>query len=119
MKNLTTILIAIIIVAGVSYLSLRSPNTPKEVNTDTKVMVTKKNTNTSEGVKEFTRLLITKVLKVEGEVDTEDRLRLENEIRSIGDEKLLALWQTFVSSKTQADAEKNLWNLFEGLIERM
>ncbi|MDD2758651.1 MAG: hypothetical protein PHD72_04810 [Patescibacteria group bacterium] len=56
----------------------------------------------------FLQTFIQKVIRSEGEVSFETRLKLENEVRDLGDDKILAQWQAFVNSQTEAEAQKNV-----------
>ena len=71
------------------------------------------------GVLEFSKLFIAKVLKAETEVDFETRLKLENQIRNLKDEKLLSQWIAFVESQTETEAQENVKNLLEMLINKI
>ncbi len=74
---------------------------------------------TNEKVLEFTKLFIGSVLKAKTEVDFETRLGLENTVRNLGDEEILAQWQKFTESKTETDAQKEVKNLLAMLISKI
>ena len=57
---------------------------------------------------DFTRLFIKKVLEAEEEVSFEDRLKLENAVRDLENDLILAKWQIFVNSKTEDDAQEEV-----------
>lgn len=78
-----------------------------------------KNQQTSEKVLEFTKLFVEKVLKAEKEVDFETRLKLENAVRNLGDEEILAQWNRFIDSKTEADAQNEVKNLLAMLVGKI
>ncbi|MFA5877789.1 MAG: hypothetical protein WC845_00195 [Candidatus Staskawiczbacteria bacterium] len=67
----------------------------------------------------FTRLFVTKVLKAQGEVSFEDRLQLENAIREINNKALLDQWQRFIDSATEEQAQAEVKNLLEMLINKV
>ncbi|MFH1661922.1 MAG: hypothetical protein ABIA02_02405 [Candidatus Falkowbacteria bacterium] len=67
----------------------------------------------------FAQLFIVKVLKAEGEVSFEDRLKLENAIRDLADDKILTQWNTFVESQTEEQAQEEVKNLLEMLINKI
>lgn len=67
----------------------------------------------------FTKLFITKVLKAEGEVPFEDRLQLENAVRDINDKKIFDQWQKFINAKTSLEAQIEVKNLLEILINKI
>lgn len=67
----------------------------------------------------FTKFFIEKVLKTESEVDFETRLKLENAVRDLNDQKILAQWQKFVDSKTENEAQQEVKNLLELLVNKI
>lgn len=73
----------------------------------------------NEKILGFARLFITKVLKTEGEVSFEDRLKLENAIRDINDKAIFDQWQEFVNSESQIQAQIAVKNLLELLITKI
>ncbi|MEW5907862.1 MAG: hypothetical protein AB1643_01630 [Patescibacteria group bacterium] len=117
MRNTKTLYIIILILAvaliilGINYLNLQN-----ELRA-TKVLL--QSQKESQKILEFTKLFIEKVLKAETEVDFETRLKLENAIRNLGDEEILSQWQKFTESKTEADAQTELKNLLELLINKI
>ncbi len=118
MENRKTIFIIIILILlagnvflGVQYISL----TTKLRQTQT-VLETQK---TNDKVLEFTQLFIAKVLKAKSEVDFETRLKLENAVRNLGDEEILARWSKFIESKTEATAQEEVKNLLEMLVNKI
>ncbi len=68
---------------------------------------------------DFTSLFIQKVLKANQEVDFETRLSLENSVRDLKDEEIIAQWQNFVGSKTEADAQESVKDLLEVLVSKV
>jgi len=73
----------------------------------------------NEKVLDFTKLFIKEVLKAEKEIDLETRLKLETAVRDLGDEEILNQWQKFVNSKTEAEAQIEVKNLLELLIDKI
>lgn len=67
----------------------------------------------------FTSLFIKKVLQAEREVDFETRLSLENAVRDLKDEEIMAQWQNFVSSKTEGDAQTSVKSLLGMLVSKI
>ena len=67
----------------------------------------------------FTRMFVDKVIKSNGEVDFDTRLKLENSIRNINDEKILAEWKDFIDSKTEVEAQNNVRDLLSILMARL
>lgn len=73
----------------------------------------------NEPVLSFTKFFIEKVLKAEKEVDFETRLELESSVRKLDDEGILVQWQKFVDSKTEAEAQQEVKNLLELLVNKI
>lgn len=67
----------------------------------------------------FAKLFINQVLKAEKEIDFETRLKLENAVRSIGDEEILIQWQKFIESKTETEAQTGVKNLLDLLVDKI
>ena len=74
---------------------------------------------TNEKVIEFTKIFIEKVLKGKGEVSFEDRIKLENAVRDIGDEGILKQWQEFIDSESSEQAQEECKDLISILIGRI
>jgi len=67
----------------------------------------------------FASMFIKKVLQANTEVDFETRLTLENAIRDLDDEEVMAEWQNFTSSKTERDAQNSVKKLLGLLISKI
>lgn len=67
----------------------------------------------------FSRLFIEKVLKAEGEVSFEERLKLENAVRDLNDSEVLVQWEKFTGSKTEAIAQQEVKNLLSLLVNKI
>ena len=107
--------IILILLAGNVFLGSRYIAGQKELR-ETQAVLTNQKIN--ERTLEFTKLFITKVLKAEAEVDFDTRLQLENAVRDIGDEEILAQWQKFTESKTETEAQEQTKNLLSVLVEK-
>jgi len=70
-------------------------------------------------VLDFSKLFIEKVLKAEEEINFEDRLKLENTVRNLNDEEILAQWNKFLKSKDELEAQREVKNLLELLINKI
>ena len=73
----------------------------------------------NEKILSFSKLFVTKVLKTEGDVSFEDRLKLENAIRDINDKAIFNQWQEFVNSESQIQAQIAVKDLLELLITKI
>lgn len=67
----------------------------------------------------FTKLFIDQVLKAEKEIDFETRLKLENAVRNLDDEEILAQWNKFIESKTETEAQTGVKNLLDLLVGKI
>lgn len=68
---------------------------------------------------DFTRLFISKVLKNKQEVTLPERLQLENAILDLKDEQIANIWNNFKNSKTDSEAQKNVTELLEALMNKI
>jgi hypothetical protein len=73
----------------------------------------------NEKVLDFTNFFIKELLKSEGEVDFEVRLKLENLVRSLDDQEILAQWNNFTNSQTEIESQNQVKNLLELLINKI
>ena len=64
-------------------------------------------------------MFIKDVLQADKEVDFETRLKLENAVRDLKDQEILAGWQSFIDSKTEQDAQSNVKKLLGILISKI
>jgi len=119
MENKKRILIIIIIgalVIGNTFFALNYFTVSKELAT-AKATETKMELNTK--VIDFTSLFIKKVLQANTEVDFDTRLSLENAVRGLNDDEIMAEWQNFTNSKTEADAQNSVKKLLGILIDKI
>ena len=66
----------------------------------------------------FLQMFIKQVLKSEKEVNFETRLKLENSVRELNDDKILAQWQKFVNSQNETEAQGNVKELLDLLVDK-
>lgn len=76
-------------------------------------------TELNQKIISFASLFIKKVLQADKEVDFETRLSLENAVRELKDEEIMAEWQNFIGSKTEAEAQNSVKKLLEILINKI
>lgn len=67
---------------------------------------------------EFLDLFIKKVLKAKEEIDFETKILLENKIRELNDKKILDVWNKFINSKNETEAQNNVKDLLEIIVEK-
>jgi hypothetical protein len=116
LSNLFWLILVLILLAGnvfwgVKYFSLQREFQETEAGLETQ--------KTNEKVLEFTKFFIEKVLKAKTKVDFETRLKLENAVRNLDDEEILAQWQKFTESQTEAEAQEQVKNLLEMLVNKI
>ena len=109
-------LVILILLAGNVFFGVKYFASQKEIQQIQPALETQK---TNEKVLDFTKLFIEQVLKAETEVDFETRLKLENAVRNLGDEEILAQWQKFTESKTEIEAQEEVKNLLEMLVGKI
>jgi len=78
-----------------------------------------KTENQVEGVISFMDMFIDDVLRAEGEIDFETRLKLESSVRALEDEQVLLRWQAFTGAETEKDAQDAVKELLGVLSERI
>lgn len=70
-------------------------------------------------VSKFMKLFIDKVLSTNGTITFEDRVKLESDVRALGDESVVKQWEVFVASKDSNDAQKSAVLLMSILMNKM
>jgi len=115
-KPKTILIIILILLAGNVFLGVKYISLVKELRQTQTVLQTQ---TTNEKVLEFSKLFIKEVLKAETEVNFDTRLKLETAVRNLGDEEILNQWQKFVDSKTEAEAQEEVKNLLEMLVNKV
>ncbi|MCX6713320.1 MAG: hypothetical protein NTY66_03895 [Candidatus Vogelbacteria bacterium] len=77
------------------------------------------NQETNAQVVTFTRLFINDVLKAHGEVVFDKRLELENAVRALKDQTILAQWGKFINAKDELTAQTEVKNLLGMLVDKI
>ena len=67
----------------------------------------------------FMKLFIDKVLNPEVEISYEDRVKMEADVRGIGDSLITKQWETFVSSQTAQESQDSAVKLMSMLSSKM
>lgn len=104
---LVALLLAGNIFFGVRYLAFRKQLIELQENLQQQEINTK--------VLSFGKLFIEKILRSDEEISFDDRLILENAVRGLNDENILDIWQKFVDSQTEEQAQENVRDLLESL----
>lgn len=108
------LLILVLILAGSNIYFVKSYLSLKE-----KAFCQKEVLPFNKKALDFLKLFVKEVLKAEKEVDFETRLKLENSVREIGDKEVLEIWQKFVESQTEEEAQRNVKDLLEILAKKI
>jgi len=106
---------ALLLVGMIAVLFCYSSTKSELLAAQSLVMKQQHNQKTTQ----FLQMFVKQVIKSDTEVDFETRLKLENAVRELKDEKVLAEWQKFVQSKTEVEAQSNVKNLLEVLIDKI
>jgi hypothetical protein len=67
----------------------------------------------------FMKLFIDKVLGTNGTISFEDRVKLESDIRTLGDTAIITQWESFVASTDSENAQQNAVKLMSMLASKM
>ena len=118
MRNKKTIFFSIIalLLATNVFFGFQYVNLQKEFK-QTQAQLAAQRTN--EKVLVFIKLFVGEVLQSDEEVDFETRLLLENSVRAIGDEEILAQWRSFTESTTEVQAQGEVKNLLVLLVRKL
>ena len=68
---------------------------------------------------QFMKFFIDKVLGTNGTISFEDRVKLESDIRDLGDDTLVKQWEVFVASPDSETAQQSAVRLMSMLANRM
>ena len=110
------VLILLTLMVGNFFFALRYYSALKEIEGTKMVLATQRY---NEKTINFLKMFIKRVIKSEKEVDFETRLKLENSVRELDDPQILDQWQKFVSSQTEAEAQKNVKELLDLLVDKV
>ena len=115
-KRVILIIILGILLIGDVFFGLKYYQASKELE---ELRSGRENAEFNSQIIDFTSLFINKVLQADKEVDFETRLSLENAVRALKDEEIMAEWQDFISSKTEKEAQDNVKKLLGTLMNKM
>jgi len=73
----------------------------------------------NDRVLHFADLFVSKVLRAEGEISFEERLKIENAVRETQDPEILAQWEKFVGAKTEQVAREEIKNLLQLIVDKI
>ena len=115
--KLVTNILLLVLVAGNLYLGVQYTQTIKR--DDAKLQAETQKTDERLKTSKFLKLFIDKVLSTNGEISFEDRVKLEADVRALGDESLVKQWENFVASKDSTEAQKTAVLLMSMLMNKM
>lgn len=115
-KRLALIILIITLLAGDIFFGWSFLNQSKELQA---LRQSQSGGTVNEKILNFTKMFIKKVLQAETEVDFETRLVLENAVRELKDAEIMAAWQDFTKSKTEAEAQDAVKKLLGILVEKI
>lgn len=70
-------------------------------------------------ISKFMKLFVDKVLGTNGTISFEDRVKLEADVRGLGDESVVKQWEVFTTSEDSDTAQKNAVLLMSILMNKM
>ncbi|OGZ68748.1 MAG: hypothetical protein A3D44_02005 [Candidatus Staskawiczbacteria bacterium RIFCSPHIGHO2_02_FULL_42_22] len=73
----------------------------------------------NDTVANFADLFIAKVLRANGEISFEDRLKIENAVRDTEDKDIYDQWQKFVGAGTEAEGREEIKNLLQLIVDKL
>jgi len=111
---LTTVIL--LLIAGNVFLGYEYLTAEKQLQQSQGGLETQK---LNSKILDFSKLFIKQVLEAQGEIDFETRLKLENAVRDLGDNEILAQWEKFTGSKTELEAQDNVKSLLELLVNKI
>lgn len=115
-KSLIFIVVIGLLIVGNIYLASNYSSSSKELSA---VKKENESFHKNDKVISFARLFIDNVLKSGKEVDFDTRLKLENAVRAIKDDEILAEWNNFTKSQTEADAQIEVKKLLDLLMKKI
>lgn len=115
-RKLALTVVTVVLAFLIAYLSVSNLSQARQLHQLRSELAAQK---TNVKVINFIDLFIQKVLRVDKEVSFEDRLRLENTVRDIGDENILATWEQFTSAQTEDQIQDGVKDLLEALVKKI
>ena len=70
-------------------------------------------------ISDFNKLFVETVLNSKGTISSDDRIKLENDVRQTHDEDLINAWNIFVSSKDSKTTQENAMKILGLLANKM
>ena len=115
--RLVSNVLMLILVAGNIFFSIQYTEGIRQQNDQANLVVNKDATRIQ--VARFLKFFIDTVLNTQGTIAFDDRVKLENDIRQIGDASLTTQWTDFVNSKDAKVAQASAVKLMSMLTNKM
>jgi len=109
-------MVIFVLVASNAFFGLRYLAATKELESAQTIAASQRY---NERALSFMKMFIKRVIKSDKEVDFETRLQLENAVRQLNDPQVLESWQNFVNSQNEVDAQKNVKDLLDILVDKV
>ena len=106
---LEIIIVILVLVSGALFVKWQTAKSDLAYARESASEIVSRRDRTTQFLKDFVGV----VLRANGDIVFEARLKLENAARAIGSPEILAKWQAFTKSKTEADAQKAVIDLLE------
>ncbi|MDP2629574.1 MAG: hypothetical protein Q8P45_02635 [Candidatus Harrisonbacteria bacterium] len=114
--DIAAAIVILILVMSNVYFALQVDQLRHELKVQT---INQQHQKTSTAVVDFMDFFIDRVLRAEGDIDFETRLKLESDVRQLEDEEILIRWQNFTSSQSEPEAQAAVKELLGILINRI
>jgi hypothetical protein len=108
--------IVIILLVGNVFFAWKYYSANQQLAAEKKIADSQKK---NVGVSEFSKMFVAEVLKAQGEVSFDTRLKLENAVRQLNDKDILDQWNKFVKSPNENDAQNEVKSLLELLVNKI
>lgn len=115
-KKLGLAIIILLLILGNIFFGVKYFSQKKETIKIEEELQSKK---TNGKVVNFLSLFIEKVLKTDKEITFENRLKLENSVRDIGDQEILYRWEQFVAGTTESEIQERVKDLLSVLVNKI
>ena len=115
-RLVANILMVVLVCLNIFFSVQYTSNIKKEgIQAEAELAKTEERLETSR----FMKFFIDKVLGTNGTISFEDRVKLEADIRAMGDQNLVKQWEVFVSSTDSETAQESAVKLMSTLASKM
>lgn len=115
-RLVANILMVVLVCLNIFFSVQYTSNIKKEgIQAEAELAKTEERLQTSR----FMKFFIDKVLGTNGTISFEDRVKLESDIRAMGDQNLVKQWEAFVASTDSETAQESAVKLMSALASKM